>query len=128
MKSDRIRSFSGPYFLEYLSVFSPNAGKCGPEKLQIWTLFTEWNIWQFSKYPHVRCHKTLLVFTMELSLGIFCMKWFKNKIQLILVQDSLRKGLDISKLTNKHVACNKWKWTWKYDIDYQNFFVHVTVL
>ena len=23
--------------------FSPNAGKCEPEKLQIWTLFTQWN-------------------------------------------------------------------------------------
>ena len=27
VKSVRIRSYSGPYF----SVFSPNAGKCGPE-------------------------------------------------------------------------------------------------
>ena len=26
---------------EYLSAFSPNAGKCGPEKLQIPTLFTQ---------------------------------------------------------------------------------------
>ena len=25
---------------EYFSVFSPNVGKLGPEKLQIWTLFT----------------------------------------------------------------------------------------
>ena len=25
---------------EYLCVFSPNAGKCGPEKLRRWTLFT----------------------------------------------------------------------------------------
>ena len=41
MKSVRIRSFSGPYFpafeliqtdTPYLSVFSPNAGKRGPEK------------------------------------------------------------------------------------------------
>ena len=37
MKSDRIRSFSGPYFPAFglntpcLSVFSPNAGKYGPE-------------------------------------------------------------------------------------------------
>ena len=34
-KSVRIRSYSGPYFpafgLDYLSVFSPNAGKYGPE-------------------------------------------------------------------------------------------------
>ena len=37
VKSVRIRSYSWPYFpafglnTEYLSVFSPNAGKCGPE-------------------------------------------------------------------------------------------------
>ena len=37
VKSVRIRSYSGPHFpafglnTEYLSVFSPNAGKCGPE-------------------------------------------------------------------------------------------------
>ena len=29
---------------EYLSAFSPNAGKYGPEKLRIWTLFTQWYI------------------------------------------------------------------------------------
>ena len=38
VKSAQIRSFSGPYFpaytrdTEYLSVFSPNKGKHGPEK------------------------------------------------------------------------------------------------
>ena len=36
VKSVRIRSFSGPHFL----VFSPNAGKYGPEKLQIRALST----------------------------------------------------------------------------------------
>ena len=41
--------FSGPHFLAlglntgYLSVFSPNARKYGPEKLGIQTLFTQWN-------------------------------------------------------------------------------------
>ena len=49
VKRVRIRSFSGPYFpafglnkeryTPYLSVFSPNAGKYGSEKLRIWTLF-----------------------------------------------------------------------------------------
>ena len=29
----------------YLSVFSPNAGKYGPEKLRIWTFFTQWYIY-----------------------------------------------------------------------------------
>ena len=28
--------------LEYLYIFSPNAGKKGPEKLRIQTLFTQW--------------------------------------------------------------------------------------
>ena len=41
VKSVRFRNFSGPYFPEfglnnpYLSLFSPNSGKYGPEKLQI---------------------------------------------------------------------------------------------
>ena len=33
----------------YLSVFSPNAGKYGPEKLQIRTLSTQYYIIQFSE-------------------------------------------------------------------------------
>ena len=36
-ESVRIRSFSGPY----LSVFSPNTGKYGPENLPIQILFTQ---------------------------------------------------------------------------------------
>ena len=27
--------------MQYLSVSSPNMGKCGPEKLRIWTLFSQ---------------------------------------------------------------------------------------
>ena len=50
VKSFRIRSFSGPHFptfglnrrdTPYLSIFSPNAKKCGPEKLRIRTLCTQ---------------------------------------------------------------------------------------
>ena len=51
LESVRIRSFSGPHFpaiglnterySPYLSVFNPNAGKCGPEKLRIGTLFMQ---------------------------------------------------------------------------------------
>ena len=37
VKIVRIRSFSGPHF----PAFSPNAGKYGPEKLRIQTLFTQ---------------------------------------------------------------------------------------
>ena len=29
-------------FTTYLSVFSPNAGKYGPEKPRTWTHFTQW--------------------------------------------------------------------------------------
>ena len=42
-----IRSYSGPHFpafglnTPYLPVFSPNAGKCGPEELRIQILFTQ---------------------------------------------------------------------------------------
>ena len=62
------------------------------------------------KYAAVRCHKTLLVFTMELFLGKFWIKWSKNKfsnMQLILVQEVLGKCLDISKPINKHIAWMK---------------------
>ena len=50
VKSVRLRSFYGPYFLGFglntktcgvCPVFSPNAGKYWPEKLWIRTLFTE---------------------------------------------------------------------------------------
>ena len=44
VKSVRIRSFSGPYFPAFglnFPVFSPNAGKYGPGKLRIRTLFTQ---------------------------------------------------------------------------------------
>ena len=62
------------------------------------------------KYAAFRCHKTLLVFTVELSLGKFWIKWSKNKfssMQLILVQELLGKRLDISKPINKHIAWMK---------------------
>ena len=48
VKSVSIWSFSGPYFpafylnVERHSVFSPNAGKNGPEVLQIRTRFMQW--------------------------------------------------------------------------------------
>ena len=42
MKSIHIRSFSGPHFLAFGSVFSPNPRKYGPETLQLRTPFTQW--------------------------------------------------------------------------------------
>ena len=52
--SVHIRSFSGPFFpafglnmgdTPYLSEFSTNEGKYGPEKLQMRTLFSYWYSW-----------------------------------------------------------------------------------
>ena len=40
--------------MEYLSVFSPNAGKCRPEKLRIRTLFTHCRIMTWTFYCAVR--------------------------------------------------------------------------
>ena len=37
MKNVQIQTFSGPYF----SVFSPNTGKQGPEKLRIWSFLVQ---------------------------------------------------------------------------------------
>ena len=65
VKGLRIRSSFDPYFpafglktdrygdTEYLSVFNPNAGKYGPEKLQIRTLFT-----QCTSYSRRKCYQT----------------------------------------------------------------------
>ena len=39
-------------YTPYLSIFSPNAGKCEPEKLQIRTIFTQCNI-TVNKRTHV---------------------------------------------------------------------------
>ena len=36
---------------KYLSIFSPNKGKHGPEKLWIWTLFTRWWFQKFMQIP-----------------------------------------------------------------------------
>ena len=43
--------FSGPYFpaYEYLSVFSQNAGKCGPEKTPYLDIFHAVLLWKHSK-------------------------------------------------------------------------------
>ena len=51
VKSVCIRNYSGPHLLafgliterySYLSVFSPNAGQCGPKWLRTWWLFMQW--------------------------------------------------------------------------------------
>ena len=99
VKSDRIRSFIGPYFLafglnlERYSVFfriqskygnilsrkTPNmdtlhAGKCRPEKLRIWTLFTLWcasyqwvRVLQSNIFPYLTHFIPMLFFLSVLS-------------------------------------------------------------
>ena len=62
VKSTHIRSYSGPYFsafgwikrdTPYLSLFSPNAGKWGSERLRIRTLLMQWYNWdKFSEIPN----------------------------------------------------------------------------
>ena len=73
IKGVRILSFSGPYFPAFglntwISVFSPNAGKCESEKRGIWELFTKW--WHITKcviltklfivFHKISCDKYLL--------------------------------------------------------------------
>ena len=65
--------------IQYLSVFSPNAGKYGPQKLSIWTLFTQW---QWSK--SVR-NKLLLKFGYSHRTNVFILfneNLKKRKIQV----------------------------------------------
>ena len=57
VRSVRILSYSGPYFPVFefnteIYRVSPNAGKCEPEKLKIWTLFTRWTtfVYLFSDF------------------------------------------------------------------------------
>ena len=59
----------------FLSVCSPSAGKCGPEKLQIRTLFTQWlvqatvkwyeSIQNFNKFANFILFMSVLLFTIK---------------------------------------------------------------
>ena len=66
--------FSGPYFpafglnTPYLSTFSPNAGKYGPEKLQIRTLSTQWFL------PNV-----LLLYPPSITKVFWCFWGIQNR-------------------------------------------------
>ena len=89
LKSVRILSFSGPYFLAfglnterysvslrdslYLSVFSPNAGKYRPEKVRIRTLFTQCLSFRISLDISSEC----VVFSrLELKINSKITRWF----------------------------------------------------
>ena len=60
MKSIRIRSFSGPHFLAFGSVFSPNPRKYGPETLQLRTPFTQW---------YKLCHRAIYRLSRNLRMA-----------------------------------------------------------
>ena len=65
----------------YLSVFSPNAGKSGPEKLRIWTRFTQWiaeNMNAISPLPSIS-----LLLLISIYLFIVCRRLF-HKVRYIL--------------------------------------------
>ena len=84
--------FFGPYFPAfglnmYLSVFSANAGKCGPEKLRIQTLFTQCYIHEL--LPSIcKCSQHANTF------NTFCCRteYFKNSFFSSVVND--RNKLD----------------------------------
>ena len=62
MKSVQIRSFSGPYS-PYLSIFSPNVGKYGPEKTQYLDTFHAVTYMQYDWSKREKCLKIFLVFS-----------------------------------------------------------------
>ena len=82
IKSVHIRSFSDPYFPAfrhsnwirrdtlYLSAFSPNTGKYGPEKLRIRPFFTQWKSSKVFKYSEIITDKPLIV--VLLWTGMWC--------------------------------------------------------
>ena len=87
MKSVRIRSYSGPHF----PVFRPNAGKCGPEKLRIRTLFTQCKVNGLSRNKNGSdnhfCEMMKNEFSRSLSGVVFrqmtenlCLKYHINKV------------------------------------------------
>ena len=79
LKSIRIRSFLARIFThsdwiqrdtKYVSPISPNAGKCGPEKLRIRKLFTQWK----SLKIIFRCLQHTLMTLGNIFLRLMCHK------------------------------------------------------
>ena len=51
----------------YFSILSPNAGKYGPEKLRIRTLFIQWGVY-FYRRKHVSSHRLLFCTVLQMSI------------------------------------------------------------
>ena len=64
---------------EYLSVFSPNAGKYGPENLQIRTLFTQWYIYIYIMWNEKANHSANIAFKIKSQIFLKKIKCGKNK-------------------------------------------------
>ena len=93
VKNVRIRSFSGPYFPAFVlntdryGVFTPNAGKYGPENVQIRALFTQCHIqillsgkryWLSSKYKNSKLVLIMLKFPFFINRGKNLISSIKN--------------------------------------------------
>ena len=59
-----LRSFFGPYFFVFGLSASPNAWKYGPEKIRIWTTFTQYK------------NNKILMFQQLFPLQWFAFKYF----------------------------------------------------
>ena len=79
-KMARYGVFSSPYF----PVFSPNAGKYGPEKLRIWTLFTQWKIIAFNALLMSDFYAWLKVARLNWNSSVSCFFFFCKSIILNL--------------------------------------------
>ena len=87
-QSVRIWSNYGPYFpafglntkdASYLSVFSPYAGKCRPEELQIRTLFRQW-IFLFLKLWQTDNIKNTVIFIVNFTKRNYIWKYFSIEL------------------------------------------------
>ena len=59
-----------PYSEFFWSVFSPNAGKYGPEKLRIWTLFTQWELLRYEYFKSIIAPKSWISFSLRKTNSI----------------------------------------------------------
>ena len=111
---------------EYLSAFSPNEGKCGPEQLRIRTFFTQWLSVQFlevyrrtirtsltSKYNRKMCQ-----IYSKLVLSCVCMHVYSSTV----------KASSVCKMSDTclRVRINDVKLWVVYAVPLPNFFISVS--
>ena len=108
MKIVRIRTFSGPYFPAFglniyvniymnicLSVFSPDMGKCGQEKLRIRLLSTQWLV--LHNIPQVivlrECHWKIIFLRIQGREIITLFLWIKQTSVILRSQENVTINL-----------------------------------